>query len=199
MITINEQRTIREIHSNPDISLRGLVERLNLGGVASASHIVNSLEEKGYLEKVGVSTNKKYCLTQKALSLEEVINMKVENLMPRDFQPVMNAGSNPVGSQFTTSGSDNVKEIEPFSQKDFPNSTGNADTNNLRTILSANFTKIMTSNDGIQKYGDVIILGGILTVMVLPASYLVLKNEWMNAFLPISLILLTIIILNKII
>ena len=124
MITINEQRTLREIHLNSDISLRGIVEKLTLGGVASASHIVNSLQEKGYLEKIGIATNKKYRLTKKALDLEEIINMKSHDLTPRGFSAVINnSGIYTVGGQSTTTVVDKIEQFDSFSSKNFPNST----------------------------------------------------------------------------
>ena len=196
MITINEQRTLREIHLNPDISLRGIVEKLTLGGVASASHIVNSLQEKGYLEKIGIATNKKYRLTNKALDLEEIINMKSHDLTPRGFSAVMNnSGVYAVGGQSTTTAVDKIEQFDSFSSKNFPNSTGDI-IKNPKEILSAAFTRIINTPEGLQKYSDVIILGIILTGMVLPACYLILKDNWIYAFVPIALILL-IIILNK--
>ncbi len=197
MITINEQRTIREIHLDPTISLRGIVEKVGLGGVASASHIINSLQTKGYLEKVGVSTNKKYRLTPKALALKDIIEMKVDDWTHKTSE-FLTSRSNSIGMHSTTSDLENVEKFHPFSSKDFPNSTGEDETGkSVKQILSASFTRIMSSPEGIQKYGDVLVLAGILTVMVLPICSFVLKDQWMNGFLPISLILLTIILLNK--
>jgi len=197
MITINEQRAIREIHSNPDISLRGIVEKIGLGGVASASHIVNSLQQKGYLEKIGIATSKKYRLTQKALDLESIINMKTEDFTkPTELERVTNNSMYVMGGQSTTSAFDKMEQFEPFSSKNFPNSTGDI-TKGPKEILSASFTRIINSPDGLRKYGDVIVLGVVLTVIVLPSCYLILKDNWANAFVPIALLLLTVIILNK--
>ncbi len=197
MITINEQRALREIHSNPNISLRVLVEKLALGGVASASHIINSLEEKGYLIKVGVATSKKYHLTAKALALENILNMKPEDLTPRELPTVTNnSGIYVIGAQSTTATSEEVEKFEQFTPKNFPNSTGDT-VKSPKEMLSASFTKIINSPEGLQKYGDIIVLGIILTAMVLPASYLLLKDKWIDAFVPIALILLAVLILNK--
>ena len=197
MITINEQRTIREIDSNPDISLRELVKKLGLGGVASASYLINSLQTKGYLEKIGVTTNKKYILTRKARGLEEVLNMKIEDLNPKKMSSIVNTGSHTIATPSTGAMSDVVNKIDSFSRTDFPNSTGDSDAESFKTILSASFTKVIDSPNGLQKYGDVIVLSVILAVLVLPSSYFVLRTSWMNAFFPISLFLFTMVILNK--
>src|SRR3990167_1981875 len=73
MLTENEQKVINILMSNPHISLRGIVKELQSQGVklsansvASISYIINSLEKKGFLKKVGVTTTKHYRLTEES-------------------------------------------------------------------------------------------------------------------------------------
>lgn len=195
MITINEQRTIRAIHSKPDISLREIVEQLGLGGVASASHIVNALERKGYLHKVGVATSKKYELTSKALALEEVINMKSVDLTPRHSISDTKVPVSPVEHQST--GSTNTEKFPQFWSSDFANGSSDTTANNLGTFLSASFTKILSSPIGLQRYGDLIVMSVLSVALVLPACHFLLRDQWLVAFVPIELLLLVLIILNK--
>lgn len=59
-ITINEQKVLDILKTNPHLSLREIVNKLNLTGVTTASYLVNSLERKGLIDKIGQNTRKIY-------------------------------------------------------------------------------------------------------------------------------------------
>ncbi|MEX1014601.1 MAG: hypothetical protein WDZ80_05580 [Candidatus Paceibacterota bacterium] len=65
-ITNNEYKTLKKLEIDSSTTLRELVKDLNLGGIASAAYLINSLNKKELLEKVGSRTRKKYILTEKA-------------------------------------------------------------------------------------------------------------------------------------
>lgn len=195
MITINEQRTIRAIHSKPDISLREIVEELDLGGVASASHIINSLEKKGYLRRVGVATSKRYELTNKALAFEEVINMAVVDLTPRNSLSEAAAVDSSIEHRSTSS--ESTEKFPQFWSGDFPSGSSDTTGKNLGTFLSSSFTKILSSPVGLQKYGDLIVMSVLSVFLVLPTCHFLLKDQWLVGFVLTEMFLLVLIILNK--
>jgi DNA-binding MarR family transcriptional regulator len=201
VIPIKQQRAIRAINSNPDISLRDIVDIAGLGGVTSASRIINSLESKGYLKKIGVSTNKKYQLTPKALrELRDVL--KDESFLTKNLDIKKMDGVDLIIDTKSTSTLETPK-LPQFISTDFATgSTGGEDTVKSNGIyLLSSITKIITSPAGFQKYGDEVVLAVISGVIVLPSSRLVLGDQWIQGCVLIVAALLLLIlfklILNK--
>src|SRR3989344_6745205 len=107
MLTENEQKVINILMSNPHISLRGIVKELQLQGaklsnnsVASVSYIINSLEKKEFLKKVGVTTTKHYQLTEESYKkFNQKINLRnnfialSKNFSQFSMQPPVTVGS----------------------------------------------------------------------------------------------------------
>lgn len=194
MLTENEKKVMRTLLSKPRISLRGIVKELNLGGVASAAYIINSLEKKGFVIKIGVATGKYYQLTGKALELklDEVVNI------PR-FLPQTQKGSvyvNEYAPLVVGSAGTNQNNASPeYWSANFENGSRHSDTSpNGGTFLSASMTKIFNDPVSWQRYGDLIVWAIALSVIVLPSVYQILKDQWFIGFILVALLL---IIINK--
>lgn len=200
MPTENEQKVINILMSNPHISLRGIVKELQLQGaklsansVASISYIVNSLEKKGFLKKVGVTTTKHYQLTEESYKkFNQKINLKNNFIsLSKDFsqpsvQPLITVGSTGAQEQINTTG---------YLPKDFGNGSGHSDTSqNIGTFLSTSLTKIMDDPVSWEKYGSPIVWAIVFSAIVLPLSFKILKEQWMIGFVLVALLL---IIINK--
>lgn len=195
MLTENEKEVIRTLLSKPRISLRGMVKEINLGGVASAAYLINSLEKKGFVKKIGVATEKHYQLTEKALELK--LDMVVK-IIP-GFLPETPRGSTYVSENASiVVGSTGVNQKDSFPEywsAEFKNGSGHSDTGpNGRTFLSASMTKIFDDPANWQRYGDLIVWAVILSVIVLPSAYKILKDQWLIGFAFVALLL---IIINK--
>lgn len=200
MLTDKEQKVINVLMSNPHISLRGIVKELQSQGaklsansVASISYIINSLEKKGFLKKVGVTTTKHYRLTEESY---EKFNQKIElnnNFvsLSKDFtksniQPSITVSSTGAQEQSDSAG---------YLPKDFGNGSGHSDTSQgVGTFLSASLTKIMDDPVSWEKYGSPIVWAIIFSAIVLPLSYKILKDQWLVGFVLVALLL---IIINK--
>lgn len=200
MLTDKEQKVINVLMSNPHISLRGIVKELQSQGaklsansVASISYIINSLEKKGFLKKVGVTTTKHYRLTEESY---EKFNQKIELnndfvSLSKDFtksniQPSITVSSTGAQEQSDSAG---------YLPKDFGNGSGHSDTSQgVGTFLSASLTKIMDDPVSWEKYGSPIVWAIIFSAIVLPLSYKILKDQWLVGFVLVALLL---IIINK--
>lgn len=199
MLTENEQKVINILMSDPHISLRGIVKKLQSQGaklsvnsVASISYIINSLERKGFLKKVGITTTKHYQLTEESYrKFNQKIDLKNSFIsLSKDFsqtniQPTVTVGS--TGQEQNNSAG--------YLPKDFGNGSGHSDTSqSIGTFLSASLTKIMDDPVNWEKYGSPIVWAIIFSVIVLPLSYKVLKEQWFVGFVLVALLL---IIVNK--
>ena len=200
MLTENEQKVIAILMSNPHISMRGIVKELQLKGskisdnsVASVSYIINSLSKKGFLKKVGVATTKYYQLTEESyrklsqnVNLEDnFISISKEFLQPctHSFITVISTGLQ-----------DHVNSTS-YLPKDFGNGSGQSNTDqNIGTFLSASLTKIMNNPTSWERYSTIIVWSIIFSVIVLPMSYKILKDQWFLGFVLVALLL---IIINK--
>lgn len=201
MLTENEQKVIRTLILKPRISLRGIIHEHNSEGskrstssVASIAYIINSLEKKGFIKKIGVATTKYYQLTEKAheLKLGEVINFPsysiqtVRNItQPNEHIPVV------LGS----TGDSGNTEHRAYLPKNFENGSGQSNTNpNSGTFLSASIAKIVDDPVNWGKYSNLIVWTILLSTIVLPLSYQVLKDQWFMGFILVASLL---IIINK--
>ena len=186
--------------SNPHISLRGIVKelqsqgtRLSTNSVASISYIINSLEKKGFLKKVGVTTTKHYQLTEESY---KQFNQKIDLAnnfisLSKDFsqsnvQLPITVGSTGAQEQTNSAG---------YLPKDFGNGSGRSDSSQgIGTFLSTSLTKIMNDPVSWDKYGSPIVWAIILSMIVLPLSFKTLKDQWVIGFVLVTLLL---IIINK--
>src|SRR3989344_9350212 len=200
MLTENEQKVINILMSNPHISLRGIVKELQSRGaklsdnsVASVSYIINSLEKKGFLKKVGVTTTKHYQLTEESY---KKFNQKIG--LNNDFISLSKDFSQPNIQSPITVGSTGAQEQNNsagYLPKDFGKGSGYSDTNqSIGTFLSASLTKIMDDPVSWEKYGSPIVWAIIFSAIVLPLSFKILKEQWMVGFVLVALLL---IIINK--
>lgn len=200
MLTENEQKVINILMSNPHISLRGIVKELQLQGaklsnnsVASVSYIINSLEKKEFLKKVGVTTTKHYQLTEESYKkFNQKINLRnnfislSKDFSQSDMQPPVTVGS---------TGAPDQNNFAGYLPKDFGNGSGRSDTTQgIGTFLSASLTKIMDDSVSWEKYGSPIVWAIIFSAIVLPLSYKILKDQWLVGFVLVALLL---IIINK--
>ena len=201
MLTENEQKIIIILLSKPHISLRGMIEELNLVGlklstksVASIVYLIDSLEEKGFINKIGTKTNKYYQLTEKAIHLRLSELTKVSKYIPQTQKTSVYVSENTplvVGSTGPTQNS----AYPEYLLANFENGSHHSDTSpNAGTFLSASLTKIMDDPVSWGKYGNLIVWAIILSVIVLPLSYKVLENQWFVGFVLVALLL---IIINK--
>ena len=185
---------------NPHISLRGIVNELKLKGaklsknsVASISYIINSLERKGFLKKVGVTTTKHYQLTEEAYKKSnQKINLR-NNLisLSKDFSQTNAQLPVAVGS---TGGQEQTNSTG-YLPKNFENGSGHSDTTqNIGTFLSASLTKIVDDPVSWEKNSSPIVWAIIFSAIVLPLSYKILKEQWLIGFILVALLL---IIINK--
>lgn len=200
MLTEKEQKVVNVLMSNPHISLRGIVKELQSQGaklsansVASISYIINSLEKKGFLKKVGVTTTKHYQLTEESFrKFNQKIDLKNNFIsLSKDFsqsniQPHITIGSTGAQEQNNSGG---------YLPKDFGNGSGHSDTSQgSGTFLSASLTKIMDDPVSWEKHGSPIVWAIIFSAIVLPLSYKILKEQWLVGFVLVALLL---IIINK--
>jgi len=200
MLTENEQRVINILMSNPHISMRGIIKELQSNGsklsvnsVASISYIINSLEKKGVLRKVGVTTTKHYQLTEETY---KKFNQKIE--LNNNFISLSKDFSKPnIQTPITVSstGTQEQNNSVEYLLKDFGTGSGHSDTSQgIGTFLSASLTKIMADPVSREKYDSLIVWTIIFSVIVLPLSFKILKEQWMIGFVLIALLL---IIINK--
>jgi hypothetical protein len=192
MMTANEEKVLRLVYENPGVSLRDMVEKLGLGGVASAAHVVSALERKGYLRKVGTATKKRYELTQLAFETFARINFSDLRHVPR----TPDISNSPLDARSTSAPQNEAPPA--YWSGHFPNaSTGPTDDLPLGTFLSASVARIINSPDGWSKHGDAIVLALVLAIIVLPAARLVLGDQWALGLVVIGSFSLVAIIINK--
>lgn len=195
-----EQKVINILMSNPHISLRGIVKELQSQGVklsnnsvASISYIINSLEKKRLLKKIGVTTTKHYELTEELYKeYNQKINLKnsfvslSEDFSRSTIQPKITVGS---------TGYQEQNDFTGYLPKNFDDGSGRSDTSqNIGTFLSTSLTKIMDNPVSSEKYGSPIVWAIILSAIVLPLSYRILKEQWFTGFILVALLL---IVINK--
>lgn len=201
MLTENEQKVIRVLISKPRISLRGIIQELKSEGskrstssVASIAYIINSLEKKGCVKKVGVATTKYYQLTEKAseLKLGEVI--KFPTHLIQSTQDVRRLNDIPQ-MVFGSTGNLNDTNLVEYLPKKFENGSGQSNTSpSIGTFLSTSIAKIVDDPVGWDRYGSLIVWAIILSVIVLPLSYKILGDQWFMGFILVASLL---IITNK--
>jgi hypothetical protein len=197
--TENEQKIMRIILSEPHVSLRGIIQRLRLGGsklsensVGLIAYLINSLEEKGFVNKKGVATAKYYQLTEKAYTwLAPGVNFDSLSSQIREAAHFVGDSSVVVGS----TGVDTASDTLQYLSNKFQDGSGSSDANSgINKFLSASLTKIIDDPTSWEKYGGLVLWAALLSFVVLPRCYEVLKGQWLIGFVLVALLL---IIINK--
>ena len=192
VMTINEQNVIKALYFNSHISMREIARTLGLAGATSAAYVINSLEKKGYIEKVGTSTSKEYRLT----------NLAMERIIPEIFhgkfeQIKHNESSLPTADQFGKAFSQSFASSE---NTNFGNGSAPISNGGLESFLSHSIPQIINNPVTMHNYGEIVIVG-IFLLVGLPISHKALGTEWLTGFTLLAFILsvvtLSIIILKK--
>jgi len=185
MLTSNEQKTIRVLYDRPDASLRGIARFVELAGVASAAYVVNSLERKGYLKKVGKTTSKNYILTSKAK--KELINIPKGNEW--EIAPILQQKPAIPGEGTTSHSQEDYLNFWPNNSADSTKGNSQDDSLSFANLILSKVKSEINTKEGWSQNGPLIVRSCLTAFLVFPVTVAFLKNNWLYGFISIMFIL----------